>query len=68
MGSKVSGTQAPTRTNADGKTSLLTGSVAVSRMSMGKVSTMSRRSKAVPLDALFKSDVVSVKDKNENMS
>ena len=37
----------------------------LSKMTVGKTSVVSRRSKAVPLESLFKSDVESVKARNE---
>jgi hypothetical protein len=37
----------------------------MSKITLGKQSTVSRRSKAVPLESLFKTDVESVKSKNE---
>lgn len=37
----------------------------LSKMTVGKVSTVSRKSKAVPLDSLFQTDVESVKVRNE---
>ena len=37
----------------------------MSKMTIGKTSTISKRSKAVPLNSMFKSDVESVKSKNE---
>ena len=37
----------------------------MSRVTLGKASTISKRAKAVPSDALFKADVESVKSKNE---
>ena len=37
----------------------------MSKVTLGKQSTVSKRSKAVPLESLFKTDVESVKSKNE---
>ena len=37
----------------------------LSKMTVGKTSVVSKRSKAVPLESLFKSDVESVKARNE---
>ena len=47
-------------TAADGKTSAM-----MSKMTVGQKSTVSRRSKAVPVDSLFNADVESVKARNE---
>ena len=57
--SKYTVTQAPTGTQKDAKSSLM------SRVTLGKASTISKRAKAVPNDALFKADIESVKSKNE---
>ena len=47
-------------TAADGKTSAM-----MSKLTVGQKSNVSRRSKAVPIDSLFKADVESVKARNE---
>ena len=60
--SKYTITHAPSGTQAEIKSSKM------SKMTIGKTSTISKKSKAVPLNSMFKSDVENVKSKNEKIA
>ena len=60
--SLLTGSKAQTMTKADGRTSIVPNSL-VSKYSKAP-SNLSRLSKKTPLDAMFKADVMSTKEKN----